>query len=167
MEYLLVFKVGPSTVYPPPWGPAPNWTLCLLARWDPEPESRHRGSGSGVTLRHSHGSHHYTNGLCFIKEKENVCDLLKYLKIHVSCVLHVMSNSISLFNQADIWLMKKAGFLEVLPLTFHFSLAQTDIGRGWRQGTEAGAGADSSPVIIRYKLQTGPLLFPFDICYKR
>lgn len=51
-----------------------------------------------------------------------------------------MSN-ISLFNQADSWLMKKVGFLEVLPLTFHFGLAQTDIGRDWRQGAEEGAGA--------------------------
>ena len=63
-----------------------------------------------------------------------------------------MSNSISLFNQADIWLMKKVGFLEVLPLTFHFSLAQTDIGRDWRQGTEAGAGADLIP--CNYQIQT-------------
>ena len=56
------------------------------------------------------------------------------------CNVHVnvMSN-ISLFNQADSWLMKKVEFLEVLRLTFHFSLAQTDIGRDWRRGAEEGA----------------------------
>ena len=66
-----------------------------------------------------------------------------------------MSNIYCLFNQADIWLMKKAGFLEVLPLTFNFSLAQTDIGRDWRQGTEEGAGATRGAHHPRnYQIQT-------------
>ena len=76
-----------------------------------------------------------------------------------------MSNIYCLFNQADIWLMKKVGFLEVLPLTFNFSLAQTDIGRDWRQGTEEGAGATrGAHHPSNYQIQTSnrePLLFPF------
>ena len=37
---------------------------------------------------------------------------------------------------ADIWLIKKVEFLEVLQLALISSLAQTDIGGDWRQGLE-------------------------------
>ena len=68
---------------------------------------------------------------------------------------HVMSNIRWLFNQADIWLMKKAGFLEVLPLTFNFSLAQTDIGRDWRQGTEKEPPRpELASSLCNYQIQT-------------